>query len=171
MDFERSPFAFLEAPWFLLAVLALAVAIYAAERRAREESAEGEVARPERDRHAARLDAVFFGAPGLVLGALLFAGSLAEGGSSGWPGLVAGAVCAALGYVAVAGLFARARRRADAGAAALLDLYVAAIALALAAAAIFAQPVGLVAIVAFAVLALRSRAADERKYGGLRILR
>jgi hypothetical protein len=107
----------------------------------------------------------------LVLGALLFAGSLAEGDHESWPGIVAGVACAALGYAAVAMLFARARRRLEGGAAGLLSVYADAIALGLAALAIALPPVGLVALVAFAVLLVRGRASGDRKYEGLRVLR
>ena len=107
----------------------------------------------------------------LVLGALLFAGSLAAGHHQAWPGLVAGVACAALGYAAVAMLFTRARRRLEGGAAGLLLVYADAIALALAALAIALPPVGLVALVAFAVLLVRGRGTRDAKYEGLRILR
>src|SRR2546423_593597 len=100
------------------------------------------------------------GAPalaGLVLGALLFAGSLADDGQTSWWGLIAGVLCAALGYLALAALFTRARARLSSqdgsgGAASLLDLYAEGIALALAALAIFVEPVGYAALAAFAFL-------------------
>ncbi|HKP92047.1 MAG TPA: hypothetical protein VJT75_18910, partial [Thermoleophilaceae bacterium] len=79
--------------------------------------------------------------------------------------------CAALGYAAVATLFARARRRLDGGGASLLTVYADAISLALAGLAIALPPVGLVALVAFAVLLVRGRASGDRKYEGLRVLR
>ena len=107
----------------------------------------------------------------LVLGALLFAASLAEGHRESWPGLVAGVACAALGYAALAMLFARARRRLEAGGGALLTLYADGIALVLAGAAIAFPPLGLVAVVAFLLLLVRTRTGGERKYEGLRVLR
>jgi hypothetical protein len=84
---------------------------------------------------------------------------------------------AALGYLAVAQIFARARRRLRAEATAkggvpnLLDAYADAISLVLAALSIVAPPVGLVALVAFLVLLIRTRGSGDRKYEGLRILR
>ncbi len=45
------------------------------------------------------------------------------------------------------------------------------IALVLAAVAVFVEPVGYVALAAFAFLILRSRGEGAQKYGGLRILR
>jgi hypothetical protein len=165
IDFTGTDYSFLEKPAFLVVVLALAVMSYALDRRA---AAAG--GGPPR---AVQLATA---AIGLVLGALLFAGSLADDGQTSWWGLPAGVLCAALGYLAVAALFGRARQRltnqpdAD-GAASLLDLYAEAIALVLAAVAIFVEPVGYVALAAFAFLILRSRGEGAQKYGGLRILR
>ena len=135
-------------------MLALAVAAYGAER--------ARVGRPLE---------VGLAVVGVALGALLFAGVLANAGDEAWPGLIAGAACAALGFAAVARLLGRARRRVDPSAAALFTLYGDLAALALAALAIFVPPVGLVAVVAFVVLAIRSRAGGGEKYEGLRILR
>jgi hypothetical protein len=161
VDFEQGPYAFLEDPLFLLLVLALAVASYAAERRRARRSAPG-----GRDPLEVGL-----GALALVLGALLFAGSLTEGGAEGWPGLPAGAACAALGYVAVVGLLTRARRRLDAGAGALLPTYADLAALALAAVAIFVPPLSLLALAGFVLLIVRGRRRGRGRYEGLRILR
>src|SRR2546423_8650147 len=99
IDFDHTDYRFLEDTGFLAAVLALAVLAYAVDR-----SRGGR--RPE------RRDPVSLGlaAIALGLGALLFAGSLADGHHQSWPGLIAGIACAALGYVAVAALFGRARR-------------------------------------------------------------
>src|SRR3954452_14467192 len=46
-----------------------------------------------------------------VAGALLFAGSLADGGETSWPGLLAGAVVGFIGYLALGRLFMRANQR------------------------------------------------------------
>lgn len=158
LDFDGTDYHFLETPGFLLAVLALAVLAYALDRRGRG----GDRRDPA---------TLVLAAAGLVLGALLFAGSLAGGHHENWPGLVAGVACAALGYAAVATLFARARRRLEGGAASLLSVYADAIALALAGLAIALPPVGIAALVAFAVLLVRSRSARDGKYEGLRVLR
>lgn len=140
---------------FLLVVLVLAVIWYGAERSGV-------------NRRLLRVGALVLGA---ALGAVLFAGSLAEGGSSVVPGLVAGVACAALAFVAVDGLLARAARRLDEDAAGFLRLYADGTALALAAVAIFVPPVAFLAIAAFALVLIRGRAAADRKYAGLRILR
>jgi hypothetical protein len=158
VDFSGTSYDFLESSGFLLAVLALAFVAYVLDRR--------------RPGGGARDPAMLFlGAVALVVGALLFAGSLAEGHHQGWPGLLAGAACAALGYLAVALLFSRARRRIEGSAAALLSVYADGIALVLAALAIWVQPVGILAVIVFAVLIARARASGDRKYEGLRVLR
>jgi hypothetical protein len=157
VDFEGTDYAFLERPGFLAAVLALAAVSYGAERLG-----------PNR---TGRWADAGFGLVALALGALLFAGSLADGGHAAWPGLVAGGACAALGYVAAQTLLGRARRRLDASAAALLPVWADVAALVVAGLSILAPPVGLVAIASFAVLALRTRRREAAKYEGLRILR
>jgi len=155
IDFDGSDWRFLESPGFLLAILVLAVLSYGAERSGF-------------DRRALRLGLAGLG---VVLGAMLFAGSLAEGDTVSWPGLVGGAGAAALGFVAVGGLVERARARLDEGAAGLLNAYADAAALALAAIAIFVPPVAFLGLIALAVLLVRGRHEGERKYAGLRILR
>jgi hypothetical protein len=166
VDFSGTDYSFLESPAFLLVVLVLAVAAYALSRR-------GEQGAGSREQRALG----YLGAAlGLVLGALFFAGSLAEDGQTSWWGLPLGAVCAVAGYLAVAALFGRARARLagqkdSAGALGLLDAYAEGIALVLAALAIFIEPVGYVALAAFVFLIVRSRGERDQKYGGLRILR
>ncbi len=155
VDYEGTDWSFLESPGFLLAVLAVAVLAYAAERSGASR----------------RVVAAGSAVVALVLGALLFAGSLADGGHSGLPGLVAGAACAALAYVAVGGLLDRAARRLDEGAAGLLSVYADGIALALAGLSILLPPLAFVAIGAFLLLLVKGRRSEERKYAGLRILR
>jgi hypothetical protein len=156
LDFDGTDFSFLESPWFMLAVFALAVAAYLVQRRG----------------SSALLERALL-ALGLVLGALLFAGSLADTGHAAWPGIIGGVACAALGYFAVAALFARARRRISdsGGAIALLDAYADGIALALAGLSILFPPLAFVALAAFLVLIVRSRGESAQKYEGLRSLR
>ena len=155
IDFDDSGWQFLESPGFLLAVFALGVVWYMAERSGT-------------NRRVMRLGGLFFA---VVLGALLFAGSLAEGGESAIPGIFAGAACAVLAYLAIDGLLSRAARRLDDDAVGFLALYADAVALILAAIAIFVPPVAFLALVAFVVVLLKGRATADRKYAGLRILR
>lgn len=155
IDFDGSGWEFLESPAFLVTVLALAVIAYLAERSGANR----------------RAFAIATTIVAVVLGALLFAGSLAEGGSNAIAGLVAGAACALLAVAAIGGLLERAARRLDASAAALLTVYADVAALVLAGLAIVLPPVGLLGLVAFAVLLVRGRDKGDRKYAGLRILR
>ena len=163
IDFEGTDWSFLESPGFLLALLALAAATYVAER-----SRSNRRAPPEGGRGAL---AIASGVIGLVLGALLFAGAMADGGEESWIGLVAGPVCAALGWLAVGGLLGRARARLEGGAATLVGVYAEAAALVLAAVAIFLPPVSYLVLVAFVVLLFGGRRREDEKYAGLRVLR
>jgi hypothetical protein len=163
IDFEGTDWSFLESPGFLLALLALAAATYVAER-----SRSNRRAPPEGGRGAL---AIASGVIGLVLGALLFAGAMADGDEESWIGLVAGPVCAALGWLAVGGLLGRARARLEGGAATLVGVYAEAAALVLAAVAIFLPPVSYLVLVAFVVLLFGGRRREDEKYAGLRVLR
>jgi Domain of unknown function (DUF4126) len=155
VDFDGTDWSFLESTGFLAAVVAVGVIAYLAER-----------SEPNR-----RFVELFSGVVGIVLGAMLFAGALADGGTESWPGLVGGVVCATLGWRAVGGLVERARGRLEGGAAALLTAYADAAALVLAAIAIFLPPASILAIAAFVVLLLAGRRREGEKYAGLRVLR
>jgi hypothetical protein len=155
IDFDGTDWHFLESTWFLAAVVVVAVIAYLGERSAANR----------------RSVEVFSGVVGVVLGAMLFAGALADGGSQSWPGLIGGVLCAALGWRAVGGLIERARSRLEGGAAALLTAYADGVALLLAAIAIFVPPASILAIVAFLVLLLAGRRREGEKYAGLRVLR
>ena len=154
IDFDGTDWRFLESTGFLLAVVAVGVIAYLLERTDHR-----------------RVIEVFSGVVGIVLGALLFAGALADGGTESWPGLVAGSLCALLGWRAVGGLIERARARLEGGAAALLTAYADGAALLLAAIAIFLPPVSILAIAAFVFLLVGGRRREGEKYAGLRILR
>jgi hypothetical protein len=162
IDFDGTDWSFLESPVFLAAVLALGVAAYLIERRG---------AGPQAADRARSPVELFAGIVGIVLGALLFAGALADGGEASWIGLVLGPLCAALGWLAVGGLVERARRRLEGGAAALLTVYADAAALVLAAVAIFVPPLSFLALIGFVLLLLGGRRREGEKYAGLRILR
>ena len=159
IDFDGTDWSFLESPAFLVAVVALAVVSYLIDR-----SASGEPA----GRSPA---ALVLPVAAAVLGALLFAGSLAAGGHDSLLGLVAGALCALLAWAAVSGVLDRARRRLDAGAAALLSVYADGAALLLAVIAVLVPPASFLALAGFALLLLRGRDREGEKYAGLRILR
>jgi hypothetical protein len=160
IDFDGTDWSFLESPVFLAAVFALAIAAYAIERANAGRSSGG--------RSPVELLA---GIVGIVLGAMLFAGALADGGEESWLGLILGPLCAALGWLAVGGLVERARSRLEGGAAALLTVYADVAALVLAAVAIFVPPLSFLALIGFVVLLLGTRRREGEKYAGLRILR
>jgi hypothetical protein len=155
IDFDDSGWRFLESPGFLLAVLAVAVIWYTAERSGMND-------------RLRRLGALFFA---VLLGSLLFAGSLADGDGTPMLGILLGAGCALLAFVAIDGLLGRAARRLDDDAVGFLELYADATALVLAAIAVFVPPVSFLALIAFVAVLVKGRAASDRKYAGLRILR
>lgn len=148
----------------------LALALYAVDRRRHGADRGAHEAAPASQRMIDRATAV----AGLVLGALLFAGALADHHHhNSWLGLIAGIACAALGYAAVAAIFTRARGRlaGQSGPLALLGVYADVIALALAGIAILVPPVSYAALVVFVVLIVRTRSERAQKFEGLRILR
>jgi hypothetical protein len=114
---------------------------------------------------------VLAGLFGLALGALLFAGALADNGQEVWIGLLFGPLCAVLGWIAVGGLVERVRTRLEPDQAALLTAYADGATLLLAAIAIFIPPLALLAIPGFVVLIAGGRRREGQKYAGLRILR
>jgi Domain of unknown function (DUF4126) len=154
IDFDGTDWRFLESTGFLLAVLGVGLVAYLLERT-----------------ENARAVEIFSGVLGIVLGALLFAGALADGGTEAWPGLIAGPICAFLGWRAIGGVVERARARLEGGAAALLTAYADGAALLLAAIAVFLPPVSILAIAAFVILLLGGRRREGEKYAGLRVLR
>jgi hypothetical protein len=109
------------------------------------------------------------------LGALEFAGSLAGEGHVAWPGLVAGVICALLGFGTATLFISRAQARlASRGAAessSFLNMYADAAALVLSALAIAIPPVSYVAAAACAWFLVERRRREGRKYEGLRVLR
>ena len=166
IDFDGTDWRFLESTWFLAAVLAIGLVAYGIERAA--------AARPASDPPGRRRPGpaeIFGGIVGVLLGALLFAGAMADGGSADWVGIVFGPPCATLGWLAVGGLVERARRRLESGAAALLTVYADGAALLLAAIAVFVPPLSFLALIGFALLLLGGRRREGEKYAGLRILR
>ena len=107
----------------------------------------------------------------LVLGALLFAGSLARGHYAAWPGLIGGVVCAAVGIAASLPLLRRVRARLDAEAAGALPLLAEGAAAFAAGLSVIAPPVGVIVLALLVWLLVASRRRADQKYAGLRILR
>jgi uncharacterized membrane protein YhaH (DUF805 family) len=160
VDFDGTTFDWVESPGFLLVVLAISVAVYIYDRRAPKP--------PPGERSQVQAILVVLG---MIFGAILFGASLSEGGETEYPGVIAGMLCALLGFAAVAVLFARARARLEGGAAALLNIYADVTSLVIAVLAIVFPPLGYVVLVGFVVLLIRAQQGGDRKYEGLRILR
>ncbi len=157
IDFDGTDFSFLESTAFLAAVVVVGVAAFLVER-----------SRASEGRGAAEYLALLIG---MSLGALLFAGALADDGHPIWIGLMLGPLCAVLGWVAVGGLVERVRARLAPDQAALLTAYADIAAVLLAAIAIFVPPLAFLALPGFVVLILGGRRREGEKYAGLRILR
>ena len=158
IDFDGTDFSFLESTGFLAAVVAVGVVAFLLER-ARGTSSGRDAA------------TIVSGVLGIVLGALLFAGALADGGQTTWVGLVVGPLCALLAWFAIGGLVERVRARLAPDQAALVTAYADAAALLLAAVAVFVPPLALLAIPGFVLLLAGGRRREGEKYAGLRILR
>jgi hypothetical protein len=158
LDFDGTKFAFLESPWWLLAlVVGLVLTLLV---RARLETPPGEAA----------LSGI-----GIGLGALLCAASIDDRHATWWYGLFLGALVAALSSSVSRQLFARVRARfASAGetaAAAALPFYGEAAALIVCGASILLPPLSIVAIAFLVALLVTGRRRSDQKYAGLRILR
>jgi Domain of unknown function (DUF4126) len=154
LDFDGTDFAFLESPGFLLAIVAMVVIAYVAERRL----------------GWARLEWPLL-AIAVVLGALQGAASLADRDYTIVPGIVAGAAAAVLGFFAVRSLFIRVRRRLDPEAQAALPLYSEGAAVTSAGVSVLFPPLAILVLAALAWLLAGGRRRAGEKYAGLRILR
>jgi len=166
IDFDGTDLHFLESTAFLAVVVAVGVAAFLLERSAANRAS------PDIGGRAGRGPVeILSGLIGIALGALLFAGALADNGHEAWIGFVFGPLCAALAWLAIGGLVERVRGRLEPDQAALVTAYADAAALILAAIAIFLPPLAFLAIPGFVVLLLGGRRREGEKYAGLRILR
>jgi hypothetical protein len=155
IDYEGTPFAFLEQPGWLLAVVLALIAVVVLARR---------------DRLEQPLESATQGI-GLGLGALLFAATLADNTDMWWPGLLAGGLCAALAAAATRSLMTRVRARLDAEARGALPVYLEGTAVLLAGLSVVAAPISVLALGFFAFLLRGGKRREGEKYAGLRILR
>lgn len=155
LDFDGTGFSFLEGPAFLLAAVICVAALDYAGRR---------------DKAPARLP-LLIGALAVVLGALEAGGSMADRGHPVALGVIVGAACAVLGFVAARSLFDRVRRRLDPDAQGALPVYAEGAALAAAGLSILFPPLAVLVVAGLALLLVRSRQRGGEKYAGLRILR
>ena len=159
IDFDGTDFSFLEqAPALAIVLVMLAIATFAV-RRAGPEA-------PERPPYVA-----VFAALAVALGALQGAASLADRDHPIIPGLLVGAACAALGFVAVRDLLTRTRRRLDAETAGTLPVYAEGAALGAAGLSVLFPPLALLVIAGLVALLVGGRRRSGEKYAGLRILR
>lgn len=159
VDFAGTPYAFLEQPPFLVVVAVALVALVVFERHRRGPLLAGNAM-------AAALSGVAVG-----IGALQFAGSLADEGHPAWTGLIGGVACALLAQAAARRFFGRVAARLDDDARSALVIYLETAALVLAAAAILLPPLSLLALAACVAILVRGRGETDRKYAGLRVLR
>lgn len=154
VDFEHTDFAFLESPWFL-GVMAVALVVTTV-LRTRLETPAGEAT---------------LGGIGMGLGALLFAGTLADHYGTWWPGIIGGLVCALVAQQGTHSLLTRTRARLDAAAAGALFLYADAAALLISGLSVLIPPVSVLFLGFFIWLRLGGRRREGEKHAGLRILR
>jgi cell division protein FtsW (lipid II flippase) len=159
IHFNGTDYSFLQGAAFLLVVAVAAIILALVERRLPTE-------RLERAPGALVLAAI-----SAVLGALFFAGSLARGHYTAWPGLIGGVVCALIAVAATLPLLARVRARLDQAAAGSVPVYAEGAALLVAILSVLAPPVGPIVLVFLIWLVVASRKRDQQKFAGLRILR
>ncbi len=154
VDFDGTAFSFLESPVFLIVLVFAAAVTVALEQR-------GKIAEPL----GQGLLVI-----GVVLGALLAAGSLDDRADIWWPGLLVGGAAAVLLGVASRQLLGRVAQRLGEEERSFLLLYAAGTALLVTAASLLFPPLALVALVVAAWLLVASRKRAGEKYAGLRIL-
>lgn len=159
IDFSHSSYSFLEqAPFLLVMVIGVAL-LGATERQASREMLEG------------RLVTLTLAAISLIIGALLFAGALAQNHYAVWPGLIGGVICAGVGLLATRPLLERVRSRLDEQTASMLPVFSESGALLAAVLTVLLPPVGVVVLALLLWLLYAGRGRSEQKYAGLRILR
>jgi hypothetical protein len=155
IDYEGTPFAFLEQPIWLIAVVVVLIAAIVASRR---------------NALSAAMESALQGM-GIGLGALLFAATLADNTDIWYPGLLAGGLCAALSSAATRSLIDRVRARLDDEARGALPVYLDRTAVLLAGLSVVAAPISVLALGFFAFLLRGVKRREGEKYAGLRILR
>jgi positive regulator of sigma E activity len=159
IDFAHSSYSFLEQAPFLLVMVMGVVVLGATERRATRDLLKGQFVT-----YALALVS-------MILGALLFAGALAQDRHAVWPGFIAGVLCAGVGLAATRPLLERVRSRLDDQTAGMLPLFSESGALLAAVLSVLLPPVGIVVLLLLLWLLFAGRGRSEQKYAGLRILR
>jgi hypothetical protein len=156
IHFKHTDYAFLQSAPFLGGMAAGAIVCALLRRRLEAENPP---------------TVYLLGLAAVALGALEFAGSLCRDHHPVWPGLVGGAICAAIGLAATAPLLGRVRARLDEGAARALPVYAELGAVLFAALSVVAPPVGVIGVAILLWLLIAGRGRGDQKYAGLRILR
>ena len=159
IDFSHTSYSFLEQGPFLLVMLIGVVLLGATERRATRSMLEG------------RAVTIILAVVSLIIGALFFAGALAQAHHGVWPGYIGGVICAGIALLATRPLLERVRARLDDQTAAMLPLFSESGALAAAVLSVLLPPVGLIVLALLLWLLFAGRGRSEQKYAGLRILR
>jgi len=159
IDFDGTDLSFLEKTGWLLAIVIALIVFTVIQRRMTSEGL-------DRSPVGAALAGLALG-----VGALLFAGTLADHSDTWWPGLIGGLACALLAQTAVRDLIRRTRARLDPDAREALTLYADGASLALAALAILLPPVSVIALAGLGWLLVSGRRRAGEKYAGLRILK
>jgi hypothetical protein len=165
VNFTGTSWAWMES-WAFLGILALLyVAFWIMDR-----GGKSEVIRP--GGRAMEVSAAYIGSCAIA-GALLFAGSLADGGESSVPGIFAGAIIGFIGYLALGRLFMRANQRlfaaGDPGV--LLGLGRDLLTIVVTVVVVLTNWVGYAVFVAALILLAGARRREGDKYEGLRVLR
>ena len=150
IDFDHTGYAFLEAPWWLLAITAAFVVTVLA---------------------AKLIPHYALWVASLITGGLLGAGTLQDHHHSAVIGWILGVLFAVLAAAAAESLFGRVRARLDAQAAGALPLYAEGAAFVTAAAAVLVPPLSAVVVAFLAWLLQGGRRRSGEKYAGLRVLR
>jgi len=165
VNFTGTDWAWMESWVFIGILAALFVAFWVLDR-----SGKSEVTRPG---GRAMESSPTYIVSCAAAGGLLFAGSLADGGHTSWPGLVAGAAVGFVGYLALGRLFMRANQRlfaaGDSGV--VLGLGRDALTVALTVLVVLVDVVGYAVLLAALGLLIASRGRSDEKYQGLRVLR
>jgi hypothetical protein len=158
LDFEGTSYSFLEEPVWLGSIAVLMFLSFALRRIGDDGPTDAAL-----------------GGVGIGMGALLFAGTLADHGHNtlAWhlTGLVAGAAAAVLGHAVYRDLIARTSKRLDQQAQRALPFWFDGVGLVLAGLSVAIPPISLVALPFLAWLLFGGRRRDGSKYAGLRSLR
>jgi hypothetical protein len=165
VDFTGTDWSWMESWAFIGIVAAVFVVFWLLDRKGSNKLMRPKGRPPEAEPPYALLCA--------AAGALLFAGSLADGGEASWPGLIGGAVVGFIGYLALGRLFMRTNQRLQAAGdpGVVLGIGRDLGTIALTVLIVLTDVVGFLALLAALVLLFTGRGREDEKYEGLRVLR